>query len=289
MSMSIDPPTWPVAGTPVGPGTHLRVVYALAGPIQPGSNWIVSVTSPDNEQIATRQIIPFDGVVGAALTFNLQIGAVHDNALADSDPTWMPQLGDSVKLQVSFDEPTGQLGHVEQLQTWDASSQIQQEIGDVSQGQGGLTDEEKAQLDAIFQGTARTFEVAGISVTSPISDLITRPLSDLLHLFADPIVFTGPGTIDEGQLTVRLAFGVWWEFIEVPPQLGRAERTQLHYQQTVVELRAFERLANQVAATSITQWHTDRVIWWFPFLPMHHIDVWLFPGVTANFHLVTLF
>ena len=277
---------WPTPGFFIGPGVNVSFIGTLSGPIDASSVWVLELRGSDNETFVSQQELPWDGQVGLETVFG-QLGAVNHSTLSDQIPTAVPQTGDSVFLHVRLHTPAGDLGDTAFEYKYDGLGQLSREIEDVAAAAGGLTEQEKQQLQAAAEQTAAAIQAQGGQILAPVSDLITHVAAELSTLIADPIIFTEPGTITFSQLQVHFAQGLWWEFLDVPPQLARAERTQFHYHQVMVELREFHQFVTGPVATQITQWHTDRIISWFAQRSPSQIDVWVYPGLTVAMHYVS--
>lgn len=279
---------FPTPGSPVGPGVQVEWRVFIPVIPQPGSTWVVSITDTTNEKVVSTQILDFVGGSGEN-TVQLQLGQVHAGTSIQGQPQYVPAEGETVNIRIGLEEPIGQIAFGQMSGTWTSTGALFQEVGDVTGTQGGLTEEEKLQLQQAAESVVQVVTGVPGTISVPISTLVRLP--DRLQLVLDPtpIIFTGPGVIGPSVLQANFVYALWWEFLEVPPELGRRFRTQAEYQFPLLELNEFGTFRNINLSVRITRHATDRVLFELTSPKTQQILVWVFPGVQVAIHPVNWF
>lgn len=284
------PITFPITPTDawVGPGFEVQVVTDFIGPIEFDSHWLLEL-NPVGIEGQPIYIGRQDGV-GSHEGFVI-MGTTNGQANIGNNIRTNVHEGQAMTLTAELVDPRGVTIDSGSVQVrLDATTALPQWMGRLpGQTGGGLTAEQALQLEQTHEATIRTMGVAPSQIDIPIDSLVVHPPFGLLRIQPLSIPVSGDGSLPPPNGDSSRWHGLWWEFLQVPPNLGYLDGIHRRYHVRMLQLRTVFDLGGVDIAGQLLDADYERVLWLFDEAFPSRVDFTVLPGVTVAMHYVQPF
>jgi hypothetical protein len=277
--------TVPTSGQNFGPGFLIQATSDVNGPFPVGSFWRVQAFAP------TTAEVPFldTGIDNENFpVLNAKFVTSEGNFVVMPTPHHLTRMGATVRVQADLTTPSGveDTGSVEV--TWDPTTGVIWGLNQRLQGtsSGGLTEDQAEQLELASTAPTRLFGIGTDVVNVPIGDLLSHPPLGLMAIDPDPIVVSGDGVLDGDDNLLPAIYGLWWEALLVPPEVGRVLGPTVRYQQRLVQLRTIHTVDGVDFVTEVLDADFERVVWLWSHAKPTRVEFSVMPGAQVAFHYV---
>ena len=269
----------------IGPGIRIQVTVDVPYPIPVDHQWDVWVEPLDQEgNWRYRDQYTYDQPFA---DWNFMVTGDIQQPLQAPDVDTLD--GQEMRLVVNRREGGVIVETVSQRVHLDLTSGIPyyQQWWDINhQQQGGLTTEQAAQLEETHAATIVQMGVPGNIVDIPVDVLVPAPPLGLQKVEPAATIASGDGFLPGDLPGVISYYGLWWEFVTVPPGIGFDDWPTRLYEQQLLQLRVIHTLDGVDVVSQLENANADRYLFMFNQVLPTRIEFSILPGVEVAFHRV---